>query len=93
MSISTSPKPNDGPLSAKGPNIKLTISTTKGATLSAAIKTTSGAFIPIEHMYVNPGTNIVVLSLPPGGVPPGSTLLLVFDENPGAVSVVKYKLE
>jgi hypothetical protein len=92
MAISVSPKPNDGPLSAKGPNLTVSVGTPNGAILTAAIRTPSGTFIPIEHTAIDAGTTILVLSVPPGGVPAGSALILVFDEHPGTVSVVKYKL-
>jgi len=93
MAITTSPKPSDGPLSASGPTLTLGINTTNGAVLTAGIRTTKGNYIPIEHTVVNAGTTVVILRLPPGGVPPGSTLILAFDENPGSVSVTKFKLK
>ncbi|MBN2490042.1 MAG: hypothetical protein JXQ29_04250 [Planctomycetes bacterium] len=92
MAISVSPQPSDGPLRASGPNVTLSVSTPNGAILTAAIKTTSGTFIPIEHCILNDGTTVLVLNLPPGGVPSGSTLILAFDEHPDSLTVVKYQL-
>jgi len=92
MAIKTTPKPSDGPLSAKGPTLTLSVNTTNGAVLTAGIRTTKGGYIPIEHTVLNAGTTVLILRLPPGGVPPGSTLILAFDEHPGTLTVTKYKL-
>ena len=93
MAVKTSPRPSDGPLSAKGPSLKLAVSTTNGAFLVATVKTPSGNCIRIEQTTLSAGTTKLTLFLPPGGVPSGSTLNLSFDEHPGSYSSSKFTLK
>ena len=93
MAVTVAPQPGDGPLSAKGPTVDLTVTTTAGATMTASILTPDGDYLPIDEMALATGKERVTLSLPPGGVPPGSKLILVFDETDGTESFVKYTLK
>lgn len=92
MALAVNPRPSDGPLSAKGPTIRLLVSSS-GGTLTAAIKTPSGNYHPLEYLPLAQGDNQVVLSLPPGGVPAGSTLILVIRDAGGNLQSVKYTLK
>jgi hypothetical protein len=93
MAVKTSPRPSDGPLSASGPSLTIAISTTNGAFVVATVKTTTGKTIRIEQTVVSAGTTKLILRLPPGGVPPGSTLNLSINEHPGSYTSVKFTLK
>lgn len=94
MAIQVFPPPNDGPLSAQGPSLTFTIGVTgtPWAFMSAHVKTTSGTSIRLEPKFLPGGVNKVRISLPRGGVPPGSKLKLVIREANGAKTVVEYDL-
>jgi hypothetical protein len=93
MAIQIHPPPQDGPLSASGPNVRLTVHVTNGAYLTAHVKTPSGTSFRLEPEFLSDGQNGLSLSLPPGGVPAGSTLRLVFREFSGQKTVIEYKLQ
>jgi len=94
MAIQINPAPHDGPLSAKGPSVTFTIGVTGvvWAFMSAHVTTTSGTSIRLEPKFLPGGVNQVRISLPPGGVPPGSKLRLVIREANGGKTVVEYTL-
>jgi hypothetical protein len=92
MTVRVSPHPNDGPLSAKGPTIKVTVSAPGSTTLAAVLRTPDGTLIPIEHDLLSDGSTVLSLPVPPGGVPSGSRLILKLVEPTGSKTVVKYKL-
>ena len=92
MALAVNPRPSDGPLSAKGPTIKLTV-TSSGGTMTVGIRKPTGGYLPIEYVSLAEGDNQVVLSLPPGGVPAGSTLILTIRDAGGNLQSVKYVLK
>lgn len=93
MAVTVAPRPGDGPLKATGPTIGIAVTTTAGATVTASILTPAGDYIAVGEWALAAGRENLVVSLPPGGVPPGSKLILVVDETDGTESFVKYTLK
>jgi len=92
MAVTVFPPPNDGPLKASASSHTFMISATMHTNLSAVVRTLNGNLIRIEHTTINVGTTRIRLSMPPGGVPPGSKLILKLTEAGGGKSVQKYNL-
>jgi len=92
MAVSVSPRPGDGPLSAKGPTIKLSVTATSLTTVTVSILTPSGDYLAIDDAVVFPGSTTLILSIPPG-VPPGSVLNVFAEEQDGSVTTHNYKLK
>lgn len=92
MAVSVSPRPGDGPLSAKGPTAKLSVTASGLTTVTASVLTPNGEYIAIEDAVVFPGTSTLVLNLPPG-IPAGSILNVFVEEQDGTVQTFDYKLK
>lgn len=90
MAIQISPHPNDGPLKASAPSHKFVVRVTTLTTFVAVARTPKGRLIRIKHDFLLPGINHITLHMPPGGVPPGTTMRVVMQEWSGKTTGHKY---
>jgi hypothetical protein len=93
MPVAVSPAPNDGPLGARGPTVKLNVSATSSCAINVFLRTPDGARVRAENLLLGEGNSTIVISLPPNGVPAGTKLIVVMDELDGHRTIARYTLK
>lgn len=93
MFILLSPKPSDGPLNGQDQSAQITVVMPTAGRVVGALVIPGRPTIEVPVQLLAPGTNRVVVPLPPGGTPPTAQLRLLVRGIDGSATVATYTFQ